>query len=44
MDITTYFTVIMNILMVLIIIALFLAFFYMVYGSEGKREKEKAPS
>jgi len=44
MDVSTYFTVIMNILMVLIIIALFLAFLYMIYGSERGREKEKASS
>ncbi len=38
MEMLEYFTVVINvILMVLIIIALFLAFLYMVYGSERKK-------
>jgi len=38
MDPGVYFTVIINILMVLIFIALILSFLYMIYGREKKTE------
>lgn len=38
MDLNVYFTIIINVLMVLIFIALILGFLYMLYGREKRPE------